>query len=182
MGTKLGIASGVVLALAAFYTTVWPALFKLRLRMFGLSLEDWAQKLLGLTRRLHLIPLLKQLLGFYQIVSVLDSLYDLDMPKQYWGWLSFVDASTEYLVFEGVCAGSVIKRLVVVGLLPFFLVIAWVVIANVSVLRRQLAVLLSRGGRWLAAPGTLGALSAGWLHSRARRVMLNNPKGNSNAS
>ena len=50
-----------------------------------LTLVHAAQRL---SAQLPLLPIFKQLLGFYSVVSVLDTLYDVDFPDEYTGWLA----------------------------------------------------------------------------------------------
>ena len=57
-----------------------------------------------------------------QVISVFDSVYELNMPLEYRSWLTWINLSSD-LFFDGVCAGTVIERLLLIALLPFALVI-----------------------------------------------------------
>jgi len=64
---KWGILVGVVLALAAFAAALWLLVFKLRPRVGSVPLNERVQTLHRSAAHLHLVPIFKQLLGFYQV-------------------------------------------------------------------------------------------------------------------
>ena len=64
----------------------------------------------GLSAQLPLLPIFKQLLGFYAVVSDLDTLYGVDFPDQYTSWLavfSFLGFGFDGASLRGECVGGV---------------------------------------------------------------------------
>ena len=54
-----------------------------------------------------------------QVLSVFDTVYLLKMPSEWWSWLSWISFDADVFLFDGVCAGTVTNRLLLIALLPF---------------------------------------------------------------
>ena len=121
--------SAIIVAIAG--TTLLVAAFVFKQRRPELTLWAAAQQL---TDRLLLVPMVKQLLGFFQIVVVLGTAYEVDLPDEYVDWMRSLALDFEGIVLPGVCVGGVRIRLVLLALItPSGCVIVWVLIKEVVV-------------------------------------------------
>ena len=120
-GVWIGIAvfagiSGVVLVAACIFKRHRPQL----------SLWAAAQQL---AKALLLVPIFKQLFGFFQITSVLNTTYEVEVPDEYTDWMRWLSFGFDRVVLPGVCVGGVRMRLVLLALIvPAGCVGAWLLL------------------------------------------------------
>ena len=112
---------------------------------------------LRLLRRLHLkvnkfalTPKAKLLIAFYQSVQVLPTVYSVELPEEYYEWMSavsFLELDWSGLVVPGACLdGGYLSRLLLRGLMPLGLMLLLLLLGwLVDVARHVTAVANSRG-------------------------------------
>ena len=120
---------------------------------------------------LLLVPLLKQLFGFYQIVGVLSTAYGVDLPNEYVDWMRSLALDFEAVVLPGVCVGGVRMRLVLLALIvPVCCVVAWVLIKMVALPCAQSLLVRARVPRACAGAARPAAPRARRSHQRLHAV------------
>ena len=106
--------------------------------------------------------LCKVLLGFYQVVGTLDTVYAVQLPAEYLVWydyLAWSDFNVPSLFLPGTCLGNLPVRLAFNALWPFCFVVAFLIVDSIR--------------RWTRLLITSGARSAqrGWRAESTQAVM-----------
>ena len=132
-GVLVAIAAGVSLAVLA----VWAALRPRR------DAGAWHRATILFLRRaqqkmsaLGLMPKLKLLIAFYQSVTLLPNVYNVQLPPRYYEWMRIFDIIqidwSEFTIPGQCLTGSYVERLLLRGMAPFALILAVFIVSLVG--------------------------------------------------
>ena len=125
IGRIAGIAGGTIAAIALLLLL---SVRLLRCCGYDVTLSGLRDKMAHISEQLSLPLIFKELLGFFQVVGVLSTVYAVVFPDEFADWadaLGYLGLDIGNVLLPGACVSGVIPRLLLFASLPLQLTVVW---------------------------------------------------------